>query len=140
MYLAPTCSFQSAPNRFSLHTYVGGDALTPGLRRTNTLQYLEELQVDVRQATRAQLHLQRAERGEQLQGNDGAEPCPHRRHALHVLQLPQAEAAHRPRVHVLVLPAWVQRRSIRQGAGFNGALSMQMWGVFPHLTVRLRPP
>lgn len=113
---------------------------TPGLRCTNTLEYLEELQVDVRQATRAQLHLQRAERGEQLQGNDWAESCAHRRHALHVLQLPQAKATHGPSVHVLVLPAWVQRCSIRRRRGGLPMLHVSQWGVFGYLTVRLRPP
>lgn len=66
--------------------------------------YLQKLQVDVGEATGAQLHLQRAERGEQLQGDDGAQARPHGRHALHVLQLPQAQAADGCGVDVLVLP------------------------------------
>lgn len=70
-----------------------------------TLLYLQELQVDVRQAASAQLNLYRAEHGKQLQGNDGSEPCTHRCHALHILQLPQTKAPHRPCIHILVLPA-----------------------------------
>lgn len=69
------------------------------------LLYLQELQVDVRQAAGAQLNLYRAEHGKQLQGNDGSEPCTHRCHALHILQLPQTKAPHRPCIHILVLPA-----------------------------------
>lgn len=69
------------------------------------IHYLEELQVDVRQTAGAQLHLQGDEHGEQLQGNDWAEPRTHRCHTLSVLQLPQTEAPHRPRIHVLILPA-----------------------------------
>lgn len=70
-----------------------------------TLLHLQELQVDVRQAAGAQLNLYRAEHGKQLQGNDGSEPCTHRCHALHILQLPQTKAPHRPCIHILVLPA-----------------------------------
>lgn len=65
---------------------------------------LEELEVDEREAAGAQLHLQRAERGEQLQRDDGAQARPHGRHALGVLQLPQPQAPDGRRVDVLVLP------------------------------------
>lgn len=78
------------------------------------MRYLEELQVDVRQATGAQLHLEGAEHGEQLQGNDGAQPRTHCCHTLHVLQLPQTKAPHRPRIHILILPAeHTQKHTIR---------------------------
>lgn len=65
---------------------------------------LQELEADVREAAGAQLGLQGAERGEQLQGDDGAQARPHGRGTLIILQLPQPQAPDGCRVDVLVLP------------------------------------
>lgn len=65
---------------------------------------LQELEVDVWEAASPQLHLQRAERGEQLQGHNGAQARPHGCGALVVLQLPQPQAPDGGCVDVLVLP------------------------------------
>lgn len=80
---------------------------------------LQELEVDVREAAGPQLHLQWAERGEQLQGNDGTQARPHRRHTLHVLQLPQPQAPDGGCIDVLVLPPAGQG-----GAGEEGHLEV----------------
>lgn len=77
---------------------------------------LQELEVDVREAAGAQLHLQRAERGEQLQGDYGPEACTHGRHTLHVLQLAQPQAPDGSRVDVLVLPPGAGARDDRREA------------------------
>lgn len=46
---------------------------------------LQELQVDIWEATGTQFHLQWAEGGKQLQGDDGAQASTNSCHALHVL-------------------------------------------------------
>lgn len=87
---------------------------------------LEELEVDVREAAGPQLHLQRAERGEQLQGDDGAQAGPHGRHALVVLQLPQPQAPDGCRVDVLVLPA-----AQSGGRGGGRLVGLRLGAQFP---------
>lgn len=85
------------------HLPMGG---TPSLCPTGVWpKHLEEFQVDVGKATGPQLHLQGGECGEELQGDDGAQPCPHCCHALRGLQLPHPQAPDGGRVHILVLPA-----------------------------------
>lgn len=82
---------------------------------------LQELEVDVREAARPQLHLQRAECGEQLQGDDGAQARAHGCHTLDVLQLPQPQAPDGCCVDVLVLPPAGVVGERRRSGGCSGA-------------------
>lgn len=104
--------------------------------RSCSSAHLEELQVDVGKPTGPQLHLQRSQRGQELQGDDGAQASAHRSHALRCLQLPHPKAPDRCRVHVLVLPP--ARAGIQAGKGERlGALlpcptllqTEALWGV-----------
>lgn len=102
---------------------------------------LQELEVDVREAAGAQLHLQRAERGEQLQGDYGPEACAHGRHTLHVLQLAQPQAPDGSRVDVLVLPpgAWA-RDDPQEAAGSSGNSSPALGVTRPRAGVSEHGP